>query len=286
MFHDHSVHTTGGEDLGIPATHPHLRGVVVMNGSHAVEMESVVKCFGDTRAVYEVSLNVDHGEVFGLLGPNGSGKSTLMKMMLGLLKPDDGFITVGGFDVQRNPIDVRRIVGYVPESPRLYEFLTGIEYLDFVADLYKLAAQTKRERIGEFLKAFELDGRENEMLSGYSQGMKQKAAIIAALLHKPKVLILDEPLNSLDPRSARILKDLIHKLANEGVTTIFSTHVLEIAEAVCSRMAIMHQGQVLAEGSVAELRGKAGMPGSTLEELFLKLTGTGDVREIVEALVR
>ncbi len=257
-----------------------------MNGSHAVEMESVVKCFGDTRAVYEVSLNVDHGEVFGLLGPNGSGKSTLMKMMLGLLKPDDGFITVGGFDVQRNPIDVRRIVGYVPESPRLYEFLTGIEYLDFVADLYKLTAQTKRERIGEFLKAFELEGRENEMLSGYSQGMKQKAAIIAALLHKPKVLVLDEPLNGLDPRSARILKDLIHKLADEGVTTIFSTHVLEIAEAICSRIAIMHQGQVLADGSVAELRGKAGMPGSTLEELFLKLTGTGDMREIVEALAR
>lgn len=261
-------------------------GFVVMNSSHAVEIESVVKCFGDTRAVYDASLNVDHGEVFGLLGPNGSGKSTLMKMILGLLKPDDGSITVGGFDVQRNPVDVRRIVGYVPESPRLYEFLTGIEYLDFIADLYKLTAETKRERIREFLKAFELDGRENEMLSGYSQGMKQKAAIIAALLHKPKVLILDEPLNGLDPRSARIVKDLIHKLANEGVTTVFSTHVLEIAEAICSRIAIMHQGQVLAEGSVAELRGKAGMPGSTLEELFLKLTGTGDVREIVEALVR
>jgi ABC-2 type transport system ATP-binding protein len=260
--------------------------MVVMNSLRAIEIESVVKCFGDTRAVYQVSLNVDHGEVFGLLGPNGSGKSTLMKMMLGLLKPDDGSITVGGFDVQRNPINVRRIVGYVPESPRLYEFLTGIEYLDFVADLYKLSAQTKRERITEFLKAFELEGRENEMLSGYSQGMKQKAAIIAALLHKPKLLILDEPLNGLDPRSAKILKDLIHKLADEGVTTVFSTHVLEIAEAICSRIAIMHEGRVLADGSVAELRSKAGMPGSTLEELLLKMTGTGDVGEIVEALLR
>src|SRR4030067_3108365 len=144
-----------------------------------------------------------------------------MKMILGLLKPDDGSITVGGFDVQRNQIDVRRMVGYVPESPRLYEFLTCLEYLDCVADLYKLTAQTKRERITEFLKAFELEGRENEMLSGYSQGMKQKAAIIAALLHKPKLLILDEPLNGLDPRSAKILKDLIHKLADEGVKTGF-----------------------------------------------------------------
>lgn len=257
-----------------------------MNNSHAIEVGSAVKCFGDTRAVNEVSLNVEYGEVFGLLGPNGSGKSTLMKMMLGLLRPDAGSITVGGFDVQRDPINVKRVVGYVPESPRLYEFLTGIEYLDFVADLYRLSSETKRERITEFLKAFELEGRENEMISGYSQGMKQKAAIIAALLHKPRLLILDEPLNALDPRSAKILKDLIHKLADEGVTTVFSTHVLEIAEAVCNRVAIMHEGRVLAEGSVAELRSKAGMPGSTLEELFLKMTGTGDVREIVEALVR
>jgi ABC-2 type transport system ATP-binding protein len=257
-----------------------------LNSLHAVEMESVVKSYAETRAVYQVSLSVGRGEVFGLLGPNGSGKSTLMKLMLGLLKPDSGSISVDEFDVQRNPIEVRRIVGYVPESPRLYEFLTCIEYLDFVADLFKVAAETKRERITEFLRAFELEGRENEMLSGYSQGMRQKAAIIAALLHKPKLLILDEPLNGLDPRSARILKDLIHKLADEGVSTVFSTHVLEIAEAICTRVAIMHEGQVVAEGRLAELRSKAGMPGSTLEELFLKLTGTGDVREIVEALAR
>jgi ABC-2 type transport system ATP-binding protein len=249
-------------------------------------MQSVVKSYGETRAVDQVSLNVSRGEVFGLLGPNGSGKSTLMKLLLGLLKPDSGAVLVEGFDVQRNPIEVRKIVGYVPESPRLYEFLTCIEYLDFIADLFKIQAETKRERIAEFLKAFELEGRENEMLSGYSQGMRQKAAIIAALLHKPKLLILDEPLNGLDPRSAKILKDLIHELADEGVSTIFSTHVLEIAEAICTRVAIMHEGQVVAEGRVAELRSKAGMPGSTLEELFLKLTGTGDVRDIVEALAR
>ena len=260
--------------------------MVTMNNSHSVEMQSVVKSFGETRAVYQVSLSVNRREVFGLLGPNGSGKSTLMKLMLGLLKPDSGVVTVDGFNVERNPIDVRRIVGYVPESPRLYEFLTCIEYLDFVADLYKLPAQTKKERITEFLRAFELEGRENEMLSGYSQGMRQKAAIIAALLHKPKLLILDEPLNGLDPRSAKILKDLVHKLADEGVSTVFSTHVLEIAEAICTRVAIMHEGQVVAEGPLAELRSKAGMPGSTLEELFLKLTGTGDIREIVEALLR
>jgi ABC-2 type transport system ATP-binding protein len=251
-----------------------------------LEIKSVAKYFGDTKAVQEVTLNVNEGEIFGLLGPNGSGKSTLMKMALGLLKPDAGSISVDGINVQRNPLDVRRMVGYVPESPRVYDFLTAIEYLDFVADVHQIDAQSKKVRISEFLRAFELTDRENDMLSGYSQGMKQKVVITAALLHKPRLLILDEPLNGLDPKSAKIVKDLIHKLATERVTTIFSTHVLEIAEAICNRIAIMYQGQVLAEGTTAELRKKAGMPGSTLEELFLKLTGTGDVRDVVEALLR
>jgi len=178
------------------------------------------------------------------------------------------------------------MIGYVPESPRLYEFLTGIEYLDFVGDVRGLDAGTKKERIEEFLSALELEGRENEMISGYSQGMKQKLAIIAALLHRPKLLILDEPLNGLDPRSARIVKNLIRKLASEGAATMFSTHVLEIAEAICDRVAIMYQGGVLAVGSVAELRASAGMPGSSLEDVFLKITGTGDLREIVEELAK
>ncbi len=254
--------------------------------SNGVEIKSVSKSYGTTRAVGEVSLTVKQGEVFGLLGPNGSGKSTLMKMILGLLKPDSGRISVLGYDVVSQTLDVKRVVGYVPESPRLYEFLTGIEYLDFVADAHRLDLQTKRERIKEFLVALDLEGKQDELINGYSQGMKQKIAIISSLLHRPRVLILDEPLNGLDPRSARIVKDLVHRLRGEGVSTIFSTHILEIADAICDRIAIMYNGEVLAEGSAGELKTKAGAAGSTLEDVFLKLTGTGDIREIVEALAK
>jgi len=147
-------------------------------------------------------------------------------------------------------------------------------------------AGAKQERITEFLKALDLEGRENELIHGYSQGMKQKLAIIAALLHRPQILVLDEPLNGLDPRTARIVKDLIHKLRDNGVPTIFSTHVLEIADAICDRIVILDGGRVLEEGTTEDLRSKAGAPGSTLEEVFLKLTGTSDTREIVEALSR
>lgn len=257
-----------------------------MKNSHVLEVDSVSRSFGPLKALDNVSLKVGTGEVYGLLGPNGSGKSTLMKMMLGLMKPDSGIIKVDGIDVQNDPLQVRRIVGYVPESPRIYEFLTAIEYLDFIADIHQMDIHAKKERISEFLKAFELEGRENEMLSGYSQGMKQKAVITAALIHKPKLLVMDEPLNGLDPRSARIVKDLIHQLSKEGVSTIFSTHILEIAEVVCDRIAIVSGGKMLAEGTAADLRSQAGMPGSTLEELFLKLTGSGDVKEIVEAMLK
>ena len=250
----------------------------------ALQVNGVTKNFGDIKAVNDVSFGVDNGEIVGLLGPNGSGKSTLMKIIVGILKPDRGNIQVLGADVVADTLAVKRTVGFVPESPRLYEFLTGIEYLDFVADVQGLDARSKQERITEFLKALDLEGRENELIHGYSQGMKQKLAIIAGLLHKPKMLVLDEPLNSLDPRSARIVKDLIQKLRDEQVPIIFSTHVLEIADAICDRIVIMYGGRVLEEGTSKDLKMKAGAPGSTLEEVFLKLTGTSDTREIVEAL--
>jgi len=251
----------------------------------SVVVESVSKSFGKVKAICNLNLKIEAGAVYGLLGPNGSGKSTTMKMIMGLVKPDSGRIYVYGSDVQRDPMKVKKILGYVPETPCLYEFLTGLEYLDFIADIYGLDAGIKKAQIEEFLEAFELEGRENEMISGYSHGMKQKIAIIAALLHKPKLLVLDEPLGGLDPKSARIVKNLIHKLADDGVTTIMSTHVLEIADAVCDRIAILYQGEKLAEGTSAELREKAQMPKSTLEQVFLKLTGTNNVKEIVEALV-
>jgi ABC-2 type transport system ATP-binding protein len=252
----------------------------------ALRVENVVKSFGSLMAIKGVNFNLESNQILGLLGPNGSGKSTLMKSMVGIITPDAGTITVQGLNVASNPIEVKRIVGFVPESPRLYEFLSGSEYLDFVATVHGLEPEAKRERIPEFLKAFELEGRENELIHGYSQGMKQKLAIIAGILHKPRILILDEPLNALDPRSARIVKDLIHKLRDDGVPTIFSTHVLEIADAICDRIVIMYNGKTLADGTVEELRSKAGTQGSSLEEVFLKLTGTSDTQEIVEALTR
>lgn len=252
----------------------------------AVEVNQVSKSFGSRQAVANVTFSVRGGEVLGLLGPNGSGKSTLMKTIVGIIKPDAGSIQVLGTNVATDPVAVKRMIGYVPEAPRLYEFLSGVEYLDFVADVHGLAKGERQERILEFLKALDLEGRENELIHGYSQGMKQKLAIAAALLHHPPVLVLDEPLNALDPRSARIVKDVIHKFRNNGVPTIFSTHVLEIADAICDRIIIMYDGRIIAEGTTQELKTKAGSAGSTLEEVFLKLTGTSDTRDIVEALGR
>jgi len=231
-------------------------------------------------------LNVEKGQIHGLLGPNGSGKTTLMKMILDLVTPDSGQLTVYGAEPHKDPIVVKQMIGYVPESPRLYDFLSGVEYLDFVADLHGLTDDVKKSRIGEFITALELEGRENEMIRGYSQGMKQKIAIIAALIHKPKILVLDEPLNALDPRSAKIMKNLLSSLSREGVTTIFSTHVLEISEAICDRITIMLKGKIISEGTASELRKEANMPGSTLEEIFLNITGTGNLRDIIDALIK
>jgi ABC-2 type transport system ATP-binding protein len=231
-------------------------------------------------------LSIETGEIFALLGPNGSGKSTTLKMLLGLVPPTAGSISVLGLDVSKDPVAVKRQVGYVPESPDVYEFLTGIEYLDFIGDIYGISTDEKQQRINEYLKALQLEGREGDMINSYSDGMKKKISLISAFLHKPKLLILDEPLNALDPRSARIVKDYLQSLKMQGVTTILSTHVLEIAEAVCDRIAIMYQGNILALGTMNELRSRASLPSSGLEDIFLKLTGTGDLKAVVEELLR
>jgi ABC-2 type transport system ATP-binding protein len=209
-----------------------------------------------------------------------------MKMLLGLVQPSFGSVSVLGIDVQKDAVAAKQQLGYVPESPRLYEFLTGLEYLDFIGDIYGMGAEEKKARIDEYLRALQLEGREGDMISSYSAGMKQKVALISALMHKPKLLILDEPLTGLDPRSARIVKDLLHELKAQGVTTLMSTHVLEIAEAICDRIAIMYKGRILALGTMDELRQRAVMPESGLEDIFLKLTGTGDVRDVVEELLK
>lgn len=257
-----------------------------MTSPNAVELRDVTKRYNEIVAVKNMNLTISSGEIFALLGPNGSGKSTTLKMLLGLIQPTTGLINVLGLDVQKDPVAVKQQVGYVPESPNIYEFLTGIEYLDFIGDIYSMPASEKQQRITEYLKALQLDGREGDMINSYSDGMKKKISLISAFLHKPKLLILDEPLNALDPRSARIVKDFLYQLKAQGVTTILSTHVLEIAEAVCDRIGIMYQGNILALGTMNELRQRAALPGSGLEDIFLKLTGTGDLRAVVEELLK
>lgn len=256
------------------------------NNEAALKLVSLSKSYGDIKAVKGINLTLKRGEILGLLGPNGSGKSTTMKMVLGILKPDAGEVIVYGQDEAAAPVELKKRLGYVPETPQLYEFLTGIEYIDFVAEMYGVAPAERKARVSQFLGGLQLAGHENEMISGYSQGMKQKIAIISALVHRPQILVLDEALNGLDPRSARLVKDLLRELASEGVSILFSTHVLEIAQALCDRVAIMYQGTIMAEGTVAELRQTAGLPGSSLEEVFLKLTGTDDLGEVVKELSR
>jgi len=259
---------------------------MVKGSISAVKLIDVAKRYADVVAVDHIDLDVKNGEIFGLLGPNGSGKSTLLKIILALVKPDTGSVNVFGTEPEKNPVAIKAQIGYVPEVPRLYEFLTGLEYLDFTADLYGVSTTEKRERINEYLEALELEGREGDMISAYSLGMKQKIALISALVPKPKLLLLDEPLGGLDPRSARIIKDLLRELALKGVTTIMSTHILEIAQAMCDRIAIMYEGKILATGNMKELREKARLPGSNLEEIFLTLTGTSDIKDVVEALMK
>jgi len=250
----------------------------------SITLSGVSKSFGTLKAVNQLDLTVERGEIRGLLGPNGSGKSTTMKMILGLLKPDSGSISVCGIDVRTNPVEAKGTIGYVPETPFLYEYLSAAEYLDLVGVAYGLDQTERKKRGGELLQALQMDKHVNEVMSGFSQGMRQKIALISALMHRPKVLILDEPLNGLDPRSARIVKEILHRLAGEGVSILFSTHVLEIADAICSKITIISNGSTIAEGTSQEIKALAGLKNSTLEDVFLKLTGSEDTAKVVEAL--
>jgi ABC-2 type transport system ATP-binding protein len=265
-----------------------FKGVIQLSidNQYAVELKDVTIVYGNLTAVKSLTLSLRQGEIFALLGPNGSGKTTTLKMLMGLLAPTQGEVNVLGYDLKKDALTVKQLVGYVPDSPNIYNFLTGIEYLDFIGDIYGVGVSEKKQRITEYLKALQLDGREGDMINSYSDGMKKKISLISAFLHKPKLLILDEPLNALDPRSAKIVKNYLHELKSQGVTTILSTHVLEIAQAVCDRIGIMYQGHLLALGNMDELRQKASLPNSQLEDIFLKLTGTDDLRAVVEELVK
>ena len=207
-----------------------------------------------------------------------------MKIIMGMLKPDSGNVNVCGIDVRSKPVEARKQIGYVPETPFLYEYLSAAEYLDLVGVAYGLDRTERKNRADELLTALQMDTHVNEIMSGFSQGMRQKIALISALMHRPKVLILDEPLNGLDPRSARIVKEILNRLAGEDVSILFSTHVLEIADAICNKITIVSNGSTIAEGTSQEIKAMAGLRSSSLEDVFLKLTGSEDTAKVVEAL--
>ena len=248
-----------------------------------IQTQKLIKRYGDKTAVNEVSLDVYDGEVFGFLGPNGAGKTTTIKMIVGLLQPTSGTVKVAGYDVQSQPLQAKAASGYVPDTPNLYGKLSGRELLRFVGDLYEMKRDKIRERSEELLRLFDLAEAGNDLIDSYSHGMKQKVAMAAALIHDPKVLVLDEPTVGLDPKSARLIKDMLRQLADRGAAVFLSTHILEIAERMCDRIGIINKGQLVAVGTMDELRA-LGQGERSLEDIFLNLTGGAEVAEIAEVL--
>jgi len=249
-----------------------------------IETRNLVKKFGDKLAVNDVSFSVNGGEVFGFLGPNGAGKTTTIKMIVGLLQPTSGSVSVAGFDVQAQPLQAKAASGYVPDTPNLYAKLTGRELLRFVGDLYDLDRKRVAQRTDELLRILDLTAAGDDTVDSYSHGMQQKASLAAALMHDPKVLVLDEPTVGLDPKSARLIKDILRQIADRGAAVMLSTHILEIAERMCDRIGIIDKGGLVAVGTMNELRslGKAGEV--SLEDIFLSLTGGAEEAEIAEIL--
>ncbi len=236
-----------------------------------IELVNLSKNYGKLTAVNRINLHVARGEVFGFLGPNGAGKTTTIKIMAGLLQPTSGSALIGGFDVQKEPIKAKFITGFIPDRPFLYEKLTASEFMHFVANLYEM--DNSNGRIANLLDLFGLPEWKDELVENFSHGMKQRLVMASALLHDPKVLVVDEPMVGLDPRGARLVKDIFRDLASKGVTVFMSTHTLEIVEQMCTRVAIINKGEIIAQGSVEELGRLARMPDSHLEPIFLRLTG-------------
>lgn len=255
-----------------------------MSALALIETRSLVKRYGDKIAVDNVSLQVQGGEVFGFLGPNGAGKTTTIKMIVGLLQPTSGTVHVAGVDVQAQPLIAKASCGYVPDTPNLYAKLTARELLRFVGDLYNLDRRQVAQRTEELLRVLDLTAAADDTVDSYSHGMQQKASLASALMHDPKVLVLDEPTVGLDPKSARLIKDLLRQMADRGAAVFLSTHILEIAERMCDRIGIINKGQLVAVGTMTELRslGKAGEV--SLEDIFLALTGGAEEAEIAEIL--
>ncbi|MGD8902944.1 MAG: ABC transporter ATP-binding protein [Anaerolineae bacterium] len=250
-----------------------------------IQMVNLTRYYASLAAVQDLSLTVEPGELFGFLGPNGAGKTTTIRMIVGLLRPSAGTVTVAGHDVQREPLAVKRAIGYLAQTPLLYDKLTGREFLRFLGGLYSLSDEKIEARAEYLLTMMELSDKADQLIESYSGGMRHKIGLCGALLHDPTVLVLDEPLAGLDPHSARRVKDLLRDLCRQGRTVFLSTHVLEVAERVCDRVGILDQGRLVAVGTMEALRAQAQTTAeTTLEDLFLKLTGDEQAAEMVSLL--
>jgi ABC-2 type transport system ATP-binding protein len=248
-----------------------------------LETRNLTKNYDKLAAVNNLNLNVAN-ELFVFLGPNGAGKTTTIKMLTGLLRPSAGEVKIGNFDIWQQPIAAKRLLGLVPDMPFLYEKLSGREFWQFMADVYQVDRLTARKRIENLLALFELESQADQLIQTYSLGMKRKCALGGALIHDPRLLILDEPTSGLDPKSARNIKEVLRELVKRGVTVFMSTHILEIAESLCDRIGIIHQGQLVACGSLSELRATAPTAAQSLEEIFLSLTGGAETGELLKYL--
>jgi ABC-2 type transport system ATP-binding protein len=238
-----------------------------------ITLTGLTKRYGRFTAVDGIDLTVPKGELFGFLGPNGAGKTTTFRMIAGIILPTGGHIQIGGVDLLRQPLLAKRRLGYIPDRPFVYDKVTGAEFLRFVAALYDAQDASLERRIDELLELFELTPWKHELTESYSHGMRQKLIIASALVHRPEVIVVDEPMVGLDPKGARLLKDLFRQFVNRGGTILMSTHTLEVAEGMCDRIAIMQAGRILAHGTMADLREQTESGDASLEDLFLRLTG-------------
>ncbi|NCG33434.1 MAG: ATP-binding cassette domain-containing protein [Proteobacteria bacterium] len=249
-----------------------------------LELKAVQKRYGGFTAVKSLDLAVPRGEIFGFLGPNGAGKTTTIRMVAGVLRPSGGQILVGGADLDEDPETAKSRVGYIPDRPFLYEKLSGGEFLRFVAGLWGREGDEVEAHADRLLELFQLTPWKNELIESYSHGMRQKILISSALIHQPELIVVDEPMVGLDPRSARLLKDLMRTFVDNGGTVFLSTHTLEVAEALCDRIAIINQGEIIALGTMDELQSQSETGGAHLEEIFLKLTGGEAMVDVIQGL--
>ena len=249
-----------------------------------IQLRSLTKRYGAFTAVDSIDLDVPRGELFGFLGPNGAGKTTTLRIIAGILRPTSGTVLIGGVDISKHPMDAKSKLGFIPDRPFIYEKLTGGEFLRFVAGLYGQSGAVVDRRAEELLALFDLTEWRDELVESYSHGMRQKLIISSALVHRPDVIVVDEPMVGLDPKAARILKDLFREYVRRGHTIMMSTHTLEVAETMCDRIGIMQNGKIRALGTMDELRAESEEGNTGLEDIFLRLTGANAAREFVDVL--